>query len=432
MVRRTTEKKVHRSTREDRMSTDYRATFRDLTLMVASSITIIGTTAIAASLPKMSDAFASTSHGHFLVKVSLTLPALTAGLCAVPMGMITDRWGRKQLFVVALILYSTAGSAGFFLNSLYAILVSRLLLGVAVSAVATCVTTLIADYTKNIGRAMGRQSLFMALGNVVFVFLGGLLASHDWRWPFLIYTIGFLLLPGVLLLISGRRSEAISAQPRVSKSAERIPLGAVVFIYLLLFVNMVAYFMVPVYLPFYLAAFSNGNSVRAGALLSVVGLAWAASSTQYKRLAQRLPFDRIMVITFSLLGGSYVLLGIASTYPVVVLALILTGAGLGSAIPNLNAWLLALTPPNVKGRVIGTMVFVTFLGQFISPVSTQPLTSALGIAESYLSAGFVMLAIALGTGLYLTARARQATRYSSADRAAPLQPLATPPREGKP
>ena len=137
MVRRTTEKKVHRSTREDRMFTDYRATFRDLTLMVASSITIIGTTAIAASLPKMSDAFASTSHGHFLVKVSLTLPALTAGLCAVPMGMITDRWGRKQLFVVALILYSTAGSAGFFLNSLYAILVSRLLLGVAVSAVAT-------------------------------------------------------------------------------------------------------------------------------------------------------------------------------------------------------------------------------------------------------------------------------------------------------
>lgn len=393
------------------MPTSYRGRIRDLLLMVASSITIIGTTAIAASLPMMSDAFASTAHGHYLVKISLTVPALTAGLFAVPMGQIVDRWGRKPLFLASLVLYGGAGCAGFVLHSLYGILVSRLLLGIAVSAVATCATALIADYTSKdqIGRVMGRQSLFMALGNVVFVFAGGLLATQGWRWPFLLYAVGFVLIPGVVLLISEPRRAAKPAEPELREEAAPMAIGTITFTYVLLFVNMLVYFMVPVYLPFYLSSFSGENSVRAGALLSVVGVAWAIASTQYKRLARRLPYDRITVLTFALLGAAYVLLGTASAYPVVVVALILTGAGLGSTIPNLNAWMLAVTPPAVKGRVIGTRVSTTFLGQCISPVVTAPLVAALGIGQSYVIAGVLMLGVSAGTAVFLAVRARRAS-----------------------
>ena len=406
------------------MPTSHRVRIRDLLLMVASSITIIGTTAIAASLPKMSDAFASTPHGHYLVKVSLTLPALTAGLFAVPMGQIVDRWGRKPLFLSSLVLYGGAGCAGFVLHSLYGILVSRLLLGVAVSAVATCATTLIADYTSKdqIGRAMGRQSLFMALGNVVFVFTGGLLATQGWRWPFLLYAAGFVLIPGVVVLITEPHRLSTRAEPELPVESAPLELGTITFTYVLLFVNMIIYFMVPVYLPFYLSSFSGENSVKAGALLSVVGVAWAVSSTQYKRLARRLPYDRITVLTFALLGAAYVLLGTASVYPVVVVALILTGVGLGSTIPNLNAWMLAVTPPTVKGRVIGTRVSTTFLGQFISPVVTAPLTAALGIGHSYVIAGLVMLGISAGTAVWLTTRTRTRPTATPTPAPAPADP----------
>jgi MFS family permease len=100
------------------------------------------------------------------------------------------------------------------LHSLYGILVSRLLLGIAVSAVATCATALIADYTSKdqIGPAMGRQSLFMALGNVVFVFTGGLLATQGWRWPFLLYAVGFVLIPPGIG--ATRRPQAVRPPPR--------------------------------------------------------------------------------------------------------------------------------------------------------------------------------------------------------------------------
>ncbi|WP_335977091.1 MFS transporter [Streptomyces sp. CA2R106] len=400
------------------MPSSLQARLRELLLMVASAITIIGTTAIAASLPKMSHVFADTPHGHYLVKVSLTVPALTAGLFAVPSGQIVDRWGRRPLFIASLVLYGAAGCAGFLLHSLYAILLSRLLLGAAVAGVSTCATALIADYTPRdrIGRAMGRQSLFMALGNVVFVFSGGLLADQGWRWPFLLYGIGFVLVPAAVVLIREPRSTndpaPVSAAPAAARAAQgEVPpaaTGTIALTYVLLFVNMVGYFMVPVYLPFYLASFHHGDSLRAGALLSVVGVAWALSSLVYRRLAQRMPYERVTVLTFGLLGAAYVLLGTASSYPVLVAALVLTGAGLGSAIPNLNSWMLAVTPPAAKGRVIGARVCTTFLGQFVSPVITAPLTAAAGIGHSYVIAGAVMAAVAGGVAVALLLRLRRA------------------------
>ena len=404
------------------MPGDYRSKLRDLTLMLAGSITIIGTTAIAAGLPQMSDRFAATAHGAYLVRISLTLPALSAGLFAPLMGMIVDRWGRRRLFILAAVSYGVTGCAGFFLTSLYAILASRFLLGIAVSAVATCATTLIADYSHRggFGSAMGRQSLFMALGNMVFVFMGGLLATHGWRWPFLIYAVAFLLLPGIIFLIrEPPRAAALSATataPAFASSLDdaddvlRASIGKMAFVYGLLFVNMIVYFMVPVYLPFYLKSFSHSSSVKTGTMLSLVGLAWAISSTQYKRLERNFSYEQIVIITFAVLGVADVLLGSASTYLLAVPVMLLVGAGLGCAIPNLNAWLMWLAPARVKGRVIGTRVFFTFLGQFLSPVLTQPITSAFGISRSYQTAGVLLLVIAVGVGLYLSARARRPGR----------------------
>ena len=164
-------------------------TLRDLTLLAASVTTIIGTTAIAAALPGMTDAFAGTPHAHLLVKVSLTIPALAAAVAAPLSGLIVDRYGRKPTLAVATALYGLAGTAGAYLPSLPAIEVSRLVLGLAVGAILTSVTALLADYadSSTLASSLGRQSLAMAVGNVTILVVGGVLAEHDWRWPFWTY-----------------------------------------------------------------------------------------------------------------------------------------------------------------------------------------------------------------------------------------------------
>ncbi|MFG2605632.1 MFS transporter [Streptomyces sp. NPDC048514] len=389
-----------------------RAGLRELTLMSASSITIIGTTAIAASLPEMLKRFAHIPHAQFLVGLALTLPALAAGVCAPVMGAIVDRFGRKRLFLIALAGYGTAGCAGAFLENLYAIMVSRFLLGIAVSGVATCATVLISDYAKQggLGKLMGRQSLFMALGNVMFVFTGGLLALAGWHWPFMIYSIGLLLIPAVVLLIDEpRAAPADTTAASAAGAAEGTRPGpmrwsALGWVYFLLFLNMVIYFMVPVHLPFYLEQLTQGGSAQAGAMLSLVGLSWAVSSAFYGRLERRLSHEQIFVLTFAGSAAANVVLGLASGYSLAIPALALLGASLGLSITNLNTWLFVLAPAQAKGRVIGTRVFFTFIGQFLSPVLTSPLTSALGFGPGYVIAGCVLAVPVIGTQIHLLVR----------------------------
>jgi MFS family permease len=386
-----------------------RVRLRDLTLMSSSMIAIIGTTAIAASLPKMSDAYASTPNGRFLVNIALTLPALAIALFAPLMGLVIDRWGRKKLFAAFLVLYGLSGTAGFYAPSLEEILVTRFLLGVSVAGITTCATVLIADYSDKatLGKFMGQQSLFMALGNVIFVSLGGVLANHSWRWPFMIYAIAFVVLPGVIFLIIEPRLAADMQAMVASGQYETLPAAQTVLIYFLCFINMIVYFMVPVYLPFYVNSFPGNDSARSGALLALVGLTWGITSTQYHRLRRKVTFGQIVIAAFTLMGVAHLLLASASSYVIVIFALVLIGIGLGVVLPNLNAWLLSFAPATVSGRLVGGLVFFGFIGQFVSPIITRPLSTEFGISTSYFIAGTVLLFIALSMHVLFSLNPKQ-------------------------
>lgn len=384
------------------------ARLRDLSLLSASTITIIGTTVIAASLPQMAEAFAGQAHAAFLVKIALTLPALAAGIAALSTGWAIERVGRKRLFVAALALYALAGAAGYALQSLPALLLSRFALGLSIAAIMTCATTLIADYAQRdgLGGALGRQSLFMALGNIVFVFLGGVLAGVHWRLPFLIYLVALAILPGVAWLVRdlpAAPAAGASQRPSLRTAAPICALGLA---------NMLAYFMVPVYLPFHLRGFPDASSVRVGSLLALVGLAWGAASLAYPRAAARLRHGQVLALGFGLSGAGLLLLGGAGDYPQACLGLVAIGLGLGMNVPNFNAWMLSRTPAPARARAIGWLVCCVFLGQFFSPVLTQPLVAALGIGHAYLAAGAAALAVAAGA-LALSARTRQAAATQS-------------------
>jgi MFS family permease len=388
--------------------------------MASSMITIIATTVIAASLPYMAEAYASASDSRFLVNIALTLPALSVALFGPVAGMVIDRWGRKRLFVAAMILYGVSGTAGSYLPSLSAILISRFILGISVAAITTCATALIADYAseRKLGSLMGRQSLFKALGNVVFVSLGGVLAGHHWRLPFLLYAVSLLILPGVVFSISEPPSTHRSPSPTGSPtppptSADTIPIARTFFVYSLGFINMVVYFMVPVYLPFHLRSFPNNSSAKLGGLLSLVGLSWGISSSLYHRVRRSLSFEQIMIVALGCMGVSDLLLGLASGYSLVIPALVIAGIGLGAIVPNLNAWLLSFTPPARKGRALGGLAFFVFLGQFASPIFTRPLSNSLGFARSYLAGGALLLVVSVGCAIFALRRA--SIRLSRAD-----------------
>jgi MFS family permease len=116
-----------------------------------------------------------------LVRLVLTITSLAIELSAPLAGIVADRAGRKPVLVGRLALYAVAGVAGYFVDSLAVLLVTRTVLGIAVGGVMTAVSATITDWFDGPKRAsfLGLQQAFASIGGVVFLPLAGLLATSD-------------------------------------------------------------------------------------------------------------------------------------------------------------------------------------------------------------------------------------------------------------
>jgi MFS family permease len=296
-----------------------------------------------------------------------------------------------------LILYGLAGASGFFLQTLNGIIFGRVLLGLAVAGIMSGFTTLIGDYFngKRLNQFMGYQAAVMGFGGVVFLLAGGLLADVGWHYPFLIYLFSFVVLIGVLYAVNEPDVETNSVQGASSEATADFPWRTVGLIYLIAFFSMILFYIVPVQLPFYLTAASDISGGQVGLAMAFQALAAAIVSLRFQSIRSRLSSWTITMLVFLTLGIGNVLIGLSTTYALVVLGLLISGIGLGFLIPNLNVWLVSTVPASIRGRAVGGLTTALFLGQFLSPFATQPIVQQIGLAGAFVVAGIVSLLIAL-------------------------------------
>ncbi|ARV57357.1 MFS transporter [Nostocales cyanobacterium HT-58-2] len=370
------------------------------TLLMTSTLTVMAGATIAPSLPAMREYFANVANVDYWVRLVLTFPALCIAIGAPFAGVIIDRFGRKPLLSVAVVLYGLAGSSGFVLNSLGVILLGRALLGLSVAGIMTTATTLIADYYVGATRAqfLGFQAAFMGLGGVIFLTAGGFLADIYWRMPFLIYLVALLLLPLILLLPEPSRTSNSSTQINdTPPQPSHFPWVLLIMTYGIAFVTQVVFYMIPVQLPFYLKQLSNANASQSGLAIALSTLFSSLSAVGYQRIKTRFSFVGIYAIAFVLMGIGYEIISFAPTYGVVLIGLAVGGFGLGLLMPNMNVCLTSVMPAASRGRVLGGLTTSFFLGQFASPILSQPLSQWVGLGTAYGLAGGFMLILAVIT-----------------------------------
>ncbi|MEU1371458.1 MFS transporter [Streptomyces sp. NPDC005803] len=184
-------------------------------LMAGSCLPVLGAVLLAPVLPRMRDHFEGVAGSEALVPLVLTVPALSLALLAPFAGVVVDRLGRKRLLIVATVLYTVFGTVPLWVDSLYGIPASRVLVGVAEAAIMTACATLIGDYCT--GRVRDRylalQTMCASASATVFFALGGALGGAGRQAPFWVYGIGLLLAPAMARVLptpvpsSGMRSE---------------------------------------------------------------------------------------------------------------------------------------------------------------------------------------------------------------------------------
>jgi MFS family permease len=379
-----------------------------LTLLFASSLTVMAGATVAPSLPSMTQHFESTiadaDTRTTLVKLVITLPALFIVIGSPIAGMIVDRFGRKPLLLISTILYGLAGSSGIYLESLTTILAGRAVLGLAVAGVMVSATTLIADYYSGAARAafMGLQAGSMGLGGVVFLTLGGALAQKNWHYPFGIYLFAWLIAPLIVAFIlepdrgDAKKSDVLTLDGAKSS----IPIAVLGIIYGLTTLSQIAFYLVPVQLPFFLKNLVQALPSQSGMAIALCTLFSAFASFTYGKLKQRLEFVTFLPLIFGLMGIGYLLVGQSESWVQVLTGLAIAGLGLGILMPNMTVWLSTAVPDSARGRALGGLSTAMFLGQFLSPIVTQPFTKTLGLGGVYALTGGALTIIALGFAIF--------------------------------
>ncbi|WP_319419851.1 MFS transporter [Pleurocapsa sp. FMAR1] len=364
------------------------------TLLLISTLTVMAGAAIAPSLPAMEKHFADVENAEYLVKLALTIPALFIALFSFIVGMSINRIGRKRLLLFSTLLFACAGSAGFILNSLWAIILSRALLGMSAAGTMTGVMTIISDYYPGQKRAsfMGLQAAAMGLGGMVFAAVGGISADFNWRFPFLIYILAFFVF--ILTAIALYEPEEDKHENN-KKLAFVLPKESIGIIYGLGLIYMVAYYLIFVQLPFYLLEISNASAAQSGIALAVSTLAGAIASSQYGAIKKRLDFSIIIIIAFALTAVGQFIMGFGDSYRVELCGLIIAGVGFGLVMPNFSNWLATIVPNHFRGRVLGGLTTFLFLGQFISPIISQPIVNVVGFSNTYSLSAILLLQLAI-------------------------------------
>jgi MFS family permease len=382
-----------------------------LTLLLASSLTVMSGATVSPSLPAMKQHFesaiADADLRTTLVKLVITLPALFIVIGSPIAGIIVDRFGRKSLLLISATLYGLAGSSGFYLESLTPILVGRAVLGLAVAGVMVSATTLIADYYSGPARAafMGLQAGFMGLGGVVFLTLGGALAQQNWHYPFGIYLFAWSIVPPIgafILEPDLKPNQAMAQNPAaMSESASpSMPIAFLGIIYGLTTLSQVAFYLIPVQLPFFLENLVKATPSQSGMAIALCTLFSAFASLAYGKLKQRLEFVTFLPLIFGLMGLGYLLIGQSASWAQVLTGLAIAGMGLGILMPNMTVWLSTAVPDSARGRALGGLSTAMFLGQFLSPIVSQPFTKSLGLGGVYALTGGILTIIALGFALF--------------------------------
>ncbi len=153
-----------------------------------------------------------------LVGLAMGIYGLTQALLQLPLGMASDRWGRKPVIVAGLLVFAAGSVLAAMADSVMGLVMGRALQGAG--AISAAVTALLADLTRDSVRTKG---MAMVGGSIALMFAVSLVAA-----PVLVAHIGlaglFAVTAGLALLGIAVVVWGVPAAPTVHLQGPSVPL----------------------------------------------------------------------------------------------------------------------------------------------------------------------------------------------------------------
>jgi len=352
-----------------------------LVVLTGGVMASLAITAISAVLPTIDRELAHSATDSMLVK-QLVAGVTLAMVVGAPLGgFLIGRIGMRSVLLVATLIYTIAGTAGFYLASLPALLASRLLLGAAAATIQ--VTSIVLINTRLSGndraRWMGIHIALATLSALIINPLSGFLGSYDWRWPFLEYLIGAVLF--VALLTVKDRAAPEVAVPVAGTTPVRGPSMLHWFPWHYLFLSLMVgavTFIPTIYMPFLLRDEAGLSPGGIAAYLTLAGTVGGGVALMYGRARRVISVHGAFVFSFSLAGIGALVVGLATALPLLIAGGMVYSVGIAWLVANMMTSLGSKVGPAQQGRAAGLVKAVHFSSAPISVIMIEPFARTYG------------------------------------------------------
>ncbi len=359
-----------------------------------SLMAVLGVSSITPAFPGVGRALDVPSQTVAHLITAFTLP----GVLFTPiLGILTDRWGRKQILIPALALFGIAGGACALARDISVLLALRFVQGIGAAALNVLYITLIGDLYSRTRQtaAMGYNASVISVGTAVFPAIGGGLASVAWYYPFLLPLLAIPLALLALFVLENPEPEgqqALSTYLRQTWTSVKHG-QAVVFLLLTLLTFVIIYGAYLTYLPFLMEDAFQASPVVIGIVMSGTSVATALASSQLGRLANRFSEGLLLQIACGSYALALVLIPRVTSPPLLAVPAVLFGLGQGLSIPNLQTSLASLAPIEHRGAFLSANALVLRVGQTLGPPLMAVASSVGGMVATFHAGAAIALAM---------------------------------------
>jgi multidrug resistance protein len=349
---------------------------RNAILMVAL-VVLVDITGFGLILPLLPFWAEKLGANPFEVGLILTVYALAQFLFTPVLGMLSDRFGRRPVILVSLLIEALGFALTALAGTLPLLLVARFVGGLGASNIGSA-QAVVADVTapKDRARGMGMVGAAIGVGFVVGPAFGGVLAGLGSTVPFWA-AFGVALVNAALvlwLLPETRAQRAASSQPAKRftlfagwQRALRTPAIARLIVVNLFFT--LAFTAMEAVFPLFTQRVFGWQALQNGYLFTYVGVIIVImQGGLVGRLVRRFGERGVQIAGLALLAFGLAVLPFSGTLALLLMALALLSIGDGAVTPTNNALLSLAAPADAQGETLGLSQGIAGLGRMVGPL----------------------------------------------------------------
>lgn len=329
----------------------------------------MGPTLMVPILPAIMQSLIVSEKSIGLVSAVYTFPA---AVLSPIFGILTDRYGRKEVLVPTLILYGSAGVCAAFAATFQQFLFLRVLQGMGVAGMMPLTVIIIGDLFKGEEqiKAMGINVVGIGAGAVVLPILSGILSSVSWRVPLLLNSAAIPLAFFVLFFLKTpipekEQSEDSYLRTTLKFLAHRKAV-AVFEVGLVLFIMLYGPFLN--YLPIWMESKYNAAPVLLGVPLALMEVVVVLMASRAQQIAAFFGVEKMVGIGMSCYVIGLVFIPWTTSIYTLFIAAIIYGIGHGLTLPSLYVILARLAPLEHRGGVVSIFNIIKYVGQSTGPL----------------------------------------------------------------